>query len=118
MLSVTDEVNRLYCIFLDASYALQVKEFMLHDKRITFQIAKDASSAGNSDDEPVFTLLLTGFKDDREEIIRYFLESNRVSNGGEVTNFSYNKNDQSAIVTFSREESAYETLCAVLCKIA
>lgn len=77
---------------------------MLYDKKLTFHVVKETPSVENNSDGPILTLMLTGFKEIREETIKYFLESKKVSNGGEITSFSYNKNDQSAIVTFSREE--------------
>ena len=91
--------------------ALVRKEFSLQGKTLTFHPhtqLQAADKGGSVDTEPIRTLLLTGFKPntDRNKL-SYFLEAKKKSGGGTIAEFSYNNDEQCAIVTFEREQGEW-----------
>jgi hypothetical protein len=88
--------------------ALERKEFTLLGKTMTFHphTQLQAVVKGESvDTEPIRTLLITGFKSSTDHNkLFYFLETKRKSGGGDIADWSYNDDEQCAIVSYKSEQ--------------
>ncbi len=113
----------MFCDMLaGGSIALQKKELLLQGKTVTFHPHTQSAmseSATEDDTEPIRTLMLTGFKVNADKgKIEYFLETKKRSGGGEIADFSYNSDEQYAIVTFTNEQGRINIVCVFVCQIS